>query len=133
MVSNKYMEQQNRPLSPHLGIYKPQISSVLSILHRIASFISLLGLMELVFTCVYIINNPHEDAKWIIDFYSAWYGKALLMAWTYAFAFYLCTEIRYMLWSFGMGFEIKQFTTSGYVAVAASVSIWVIFWFIIFR
>lgn len=120
--------KKKRPLSPHLGIYKPQISSAVSILHRIASFIVLLGLLELISCFITALYMPELYQNWALPFYSSIYGKVLIIFWSYAFSFYLCTETRYMFWSFGIGFEIKQFTRSGYLAIIISIVIWALFW-----
>lgn len=120
--------KKKRPLSPHLGIYKPQISSVLSILHRMASFIVLLGLLELVPCFIASLYIPELYQNWALPFYTSIYGKVLIILWSYVFSFYLCTEIRYIFWSFGVGFSIKQITQSGYLAIILSVVIWLLFW-----
>lgn len=120
--------KKQRPLSPHLGIYRPQISSVLSIFHRVASVISLIGLLFGVFWLCYIVYAPYQDQQGLWQLFSTVPIKLLVILWTYPFVYYICTEVRYLFWGFGKGFEIKTFELSGYAAVFISLLIWGVFW-----
>ena len=117
------------PLSPHLFIYKPQITSVLSILHRIAGVIDFIGLLTFAWWVLYIAYYGRDYNLSII--YSIWshpIGQVAIFAWTMALAFHFCTGIRYLFWGIGLGFNQKTVTITGIMAVIASFSITLLMW-----
>lgn len=109
-----------RPLSPHLQVYRPQITSVLSILHRITGVALTIGTILLTWWLVAAAYGPEPfaDAQ---AFLGSWFGQLLLWAFTFCLFYHLCNGIRHLLWDFGWGFEIAQVRLSGIVMVAAAV------------
>ena len=114
------MMQAERPLSPHLQIYKPQISSVLSILHRATGLALAAGAVFLVWWLVAAAGGEADFAapSW---FFGSWLGVIFLLGWCFSFFFHLCNGIRHLAWDAGYGFEIATFYRSGYAVVAASI------------
>lgn len=131
----KYHDSKDKkPLSPHLGIYKPQISSVLSILHRISGIVNFVGLSALVWwiVCVtFSTSNPMEGMVW--NFFTTAFGNLILMGWTLSVFFHACTGIRHLFWDAGMGFDVKTMTKTGLFAVGMAFTLTVITWLIIYN
>lgn len=114
------MALDKRPLSPHLQIYKPQLTSVLSITHRGTGVFLSLG--ALLFCCWLLAIASGPDVYSNIQVYiSAWYGKILLLAWVFSLYYHLCNGIRHLFWDAGLGLEIKTIYTSGYVVIVIAI------------
>jgi succinate dehydrogenase / fumarate reductase cytochrome b subunit len=125
-------EKRVRPLSPHLGIYKPQISSVLSIGHRISGVFNFLGLLAFVWWIVCVTFSPSSPMEsWVWTFFSSFLGISILVAWSFSMFFHFCTGIRHLFWHAGFGFSVKAMTMSGWFTVIMSVLLTVITWLII--
>jgi succinate dehydrogenase / fumarate reductase cytochrome b subunit len=117
-----------RPLSPHLLIYRPQITSVLSILHRLTGIALSLGLF--VFAAIIIAASFGQGAFLVITSHlQTWYGFLVLIGWTLAFYYHLCNGIRHLFWDVGLGFELTTVTTSGWAVVLGSFGMTAVTWF----
>ena len=114
------MVAANRPLSPHLQVYRPQITSVLSILHRVTGVALTLGTLLLTYWLVAAGYGAEqfETAQGVVG---SWFGHLILWGFTFALFYHLFNGIRHLLWDFGWGFEIPQLKQSGYIMLAASV------------
>lgn len=119
------MASTNRPLSPHLQVYRPQITSVLSILHRITGVALTAGTVLLTWWLVSAGYGPEPFAD-SQAFLGSWFGQLLLWAFTFSLFYHLCNGIRHLLWDFGWGFEMTQVRTSGMVMVATAAALTVI-------
>ena len=117
----------SRPLSPHLQIYRPQITSVLSISHRATGLALSLGTLLLVWWLVALARGPEAFAS-VQSFVGSWLGRLLLLGWTFSLFFHLANGIRHLCWDAGYGFEIKTAEFSGWVVVAAAAVLTVIVW-----
>lgn len=117
----------SRPLSPHLQIYRWQITSVLSILHRLTGLALSLGTLLLVWWLVALASGPDAFAT-AQAFVGSWLGRLLLLGWSFSLFFHLANGIRHLFWDAGYGFEIKTTTASGWAVVVASVALTVIAW-----
>jgi len=114
------MASQNRPLSPHLQVYKPQLTSVMSIMHRATGIALALGTLLLV--CWLIAAATGERAfNDVQAFNASWIGRLLLLGWSYALFYHLCNGIRHLFWDAGKGFELDAAYRNGWLVVAASV------------
>lgn len=111
-----------RPLSPFMigPYYRPQLTSMLSILHRATGVFLSLGSALLVGWLVAVASGPeaYACAQKVLG---AWYGQLLLLGWSYALFYHLCNGIRHLFWDAGYGFRLKAVYYSGYLMVAASV------------
>ncbi len=114
------MAAQERPLSPHLQIYKPQLTSVLSILHRATGIALAVGTLLLVWWLCAAATGPESYAA-AQRFCAHWFGRLLLFGWSFALFFHLCNGIRHLFWDAGYGFELKTAYASGWTVVVASV------------
>ena len=114
------MASVRSPLSPHLSVYKWQITMVLSITHRATGIFLSLGLLLLSCWLLAIASGP-ESYDNINRYVNAWYGQALLIAFVFSIYFHLCNGIRHLVWDTGYGFEIKTFYGSGYAVIIATI------------
>ena len=116
-----------RPLSPHLQIYRPQLTSVMSILHRITGVALAAGTLLLAWWLVALASGE-DDFNAVQGFVASWLGKLLLLGWSFAVFFHLANGIRHLFWDAGYGFEIKTTYASGWAVVAASTLLTVLAW-----
>ncbi|HVA55773.1 MAG TPA: succinate dehydrogenase, cytochrome b556 subunit [Gammaproteobacteria bacterium] len=112
------METDYRPLSPHIGIYRWQITMIMSILHRLTGVWLSLGTLVLIYWLIAIAAGPDTYAGAQMLF-GGWIGQILIWTWAFSFFYHLCNGIRHLFWDAGQGFEIRTFYISGY-------SVWII-------
>lgn len=121
------MTTGNRPLSPHLQVYRPQLTSVLSITHRFTGVALVAGTLLLVWWLVAVATGP--DAYAVLNgFIAHWIGRLLLFGWSFSLFYHLCNGIRHLFWDVGMGFELKALYASGWAMVAASLVLTLVAW-----
>jgi succinate dehydrogenase / fumarate reductase, cytochrome b subunit len=116
-----------RPLSPHLQIYRWQITTVLSISHRATGLALAIGTLLLVWWLVALASGPQAFAT-AQGFIGSWLGRLLLLGWSFSLFFHLSNGIRHLFWDAGYGFDLKTTTISGWAAVAASVVLTLLAW-----
>jgi succinate dehydrogenase / fumarate reductase cytochrome b subunit len=104
----------NRPLSPHLGIYRWQITMTMSILHRATGVALAVGSLMLVWWLVAAGIGPDSYGT-AHAFLSSGFGQFLLIGWTFSLFYHLCNGIRHLAWDAGWGFEIKTLYITGYL------------------
>jgi succinate dehydrogenase / fumarate reductase, cytochrome b subunit len=115
------------PLSPHLTIYKWQITMLLSIAHRATGVFLSLGLLLLSYWLLSIASGP-EAYQAIAIHMNAWYGQLTLVLFTFSLYLHLCNGIRHLFWDVGQGFEIKTSNASGYAVFVVSIILSVLTW-----
>jgi len=120
----------NRPLSPHISIYRPQITSVLSILHRITGVGLTLGMMLAVWWLLAAATSDDYFAT-ANAFATSWIGYLIWLGTTWALAYHFCAGIRHLIWDMGYGFELDQVTLSGQIVVAGSVVLTALVWLLV--
>lgn len=118
-----------RPLSPHLQIYKPQLTSVLSILHRATGIALSLGLFPLVYW-IWAIAEGETAYNDAVALYNGWFGLILLFGWTFSFFYHFANGIRHLFWDAGYGFELKEAYATGWIVVFFSLSFTLLTWII---
>jgi succinate dehydrogenase / fumarate reductase cytochrome b subunit len=125
------MPARNRPVSPHLQIYRWQIGNTLSILHRFTGIALSLGLIALISWLVALASGEPSYAA-ASRLLSSPIGRLALMAWTFAFLYHLLNGIRHLFWDVGVGFERTQRHASGWLVVGSaailSAALWVVIW-----
>ena len=121
------MTQADRPLSPHLQIYRPQLTSVLSILHRLTGVALALGTGLLVWWLAAAAAGPEAFAG-ANEFLGSIFGRLLLLGWSFALFYHLCNGIRHLFWDAGYGYEIATLNRSGWLALVAALALTVIAW-----
>jgi succinate dehydrogenase / fumarate reductase cytochrome b subunit len=106
----------SRPLSPHLQVYRPQITSVLSILHRFTGIALYLGTVIWVWwlLAAAIGDDAYDSAAWFIG---SWIGQIIMLGWTWSIFYHLGNGIRHLAWDAGWGFELKTVSATGWLVV----------------
>lgn len=121
------MDSAKRPVSPHIQIYRPQLTSVLSIMHRITGVG--LGISAIVLTVeLFAIAYDREFFEVSIQWLSGFWGRLILFLWTLALFFHLCNGIRHLFWDVGRGLELEQVYRSGWGVIIGSLTLTVIVW-----
>ena len=121
------MNDSNNPLSPHLQIYRWHISSLLSITHRIAGVINLLALI-LIFFWLVVLSLGESNYELFLSIINSFFGKSILIGFTWSMSFHLLSGIRHLVWDLGYGFEIKTANISGTIVIITSLAVTVLFW-----
>ena len=121
------MNDSNSPLSPHLQIYRWQISSLLSITHRISGVINLLALI-LIFFWLLILSFGESNYELFLLIINSFFGKFILIGFTWSMCFHIFSGIRHLTWDMGYGFEIKTANISGILVILSSLVATIIFW-----
>jgi len=117
--------QRDRPLSPHLQVYKPQWTSVLSIFHRITGVALAAGRVLLVWWLAAAASSAAYFA-WVQGVMASWPGIVLLIGWAFALYYHLCNGIRHLFWDAGIGLELGPARASGMAVVAAAAALTVL-------
>lgn len=118
-----------RPLSPHLQVYRPQITTVLSIFHRITGVALSFGTLLLVWWLAAAAAGPAAFAR-VQGFIGSPIGWLLLFGWTLALFYHLFAGIRHLVWDAGYGFEKPEYHRSGQAVVVAAVVCTVLVWIV---
>ncbi len=121
------MTDTDRPLSPHLQIYRPQITSVLSIAHRASGVALGVGLLMLVWWLIAGASGPGPYGAFQ-NFSGSAIGRLLLAGWSFALFYHLCNGIRHLFWDAGRGFGLNTVHASGWLVVLAAVVLTAIAW-----
>jgi succinate dehydrogenase / fumarate reductase, cytochrome b subunit len=121
------MRSADRPLSPHLQIYRWQLTSVLSIVHRATGVALGAGGLLLVWWLVAAASGPEAFAG-VASFLGSWLGIVLLLGWSTALFYYLCNGIRHLAWDTGHALDLKSTYIGGWIVVAATAILTVIAW-----
>jgi succinate dehydrogenase / fumarate reductase cytochrome b subunit len=116
-----------RPLSPHLQIYRWQLTSVLSILHRITGVALAAGTLLLVYWIIATAAGPATFAT-AQAFIGSIVGRLLLFGWTIALFYHFANGIRHLFWDAGKGFELRTAYASGWVVVIGAVALSLLAW-----
>ncbi len=121
------MSSRERPLSPHLQVYRPQYTSVLSILHRITGVFLTLGSLLLVAWLVAAASGPDGFAR-VQWFMGSFIGYLLLFGWTVALFYHMCNGIRHLVWDAGYGLELDEAYRSGIAVLIATAVLTILTW-----
>ena len=115
------MNTTNRPLSPHLQIYRPQLTSVLSISHRMTGFaLSLIILFSPVI--IYFLTYSPETHQIIINIFQNIFIKVIFSLALFGLLYHLCNGIRHLAWDAGYGLDLDSSYKSGYAVLASSIT-----------
>ncbi len=121
------MPTQDRPLSPHLQVYRPQLTSVLSITHRMTGVALTFGSLLLVY---WLLAAASGEAAYATaqELIGSFLGRLLLFGWSVALFYHLCNGIRHLCWDAGYLLELPELYRSGWVVVAATCALTLIAW-----
>lgn len=118
---------ENRPLSPHIQIYKWHISSLVSISHRITGIINILAITLIcLWACSLLLGeNNYEITK---SFLNTVIGKFIILGITWSFSFQILSEIRHLIMDLGYGFELQTTKITGLLVIFGSIFLTIIFY-----
>ena len=120
---------RERPISPHLQVYKPQITSVLSIFHRITGVALTFGLILLI-AWIFTLSLGEEYFEYFVMFIKSWFGLLILFGFTFALNYHLCNGIRHLFWDAGYGYEIETVHKSGLAVLVVSFVLTILIWYL---
>ena len=109
----------NRPLSPHLQVYRLPITARLSILHRATGVALSLGALYLVAWVVFASASPGTYAKFQA-FNASIIGRIVLGGWLFCLFYHLCNGIRHLFWDAGIGFAIKDAERASWIVIGVA-------------
>ena len=121
---------KERPISPHLQVYKPQITSVLSIFHRITGVALTFGIILLV-AWIFTLSLGEEYFEYFSLFIKSWFGLLILFGLTFALSYHFCNGIRHLFWDAGYGYEIETVNKSGLAVLIVSFSLTTLIWYLV--
>ena len=116
-----------RPLSPHLQIYTPQMTSILSIMNRVTGIALSAGTLLLVWWLVAAASGP-DAFNTVQGFVASPVGLFVLFGWTASLFFHFYNGIRHLAWDAGFGFDLPQTYASGWAVVIATVASSILVW-----
>src|SRR5665647_2237338 len=119
--------KRDRPLSPNIQIYRPQLTSVLSVVNRITGVLLSVCAVVLVVWLFAAATGPHVYAV-VQGAIASWIGQIVLFGFTFAFFMHLCGGIRHLIWDTVRGFELRSIYISGWAVVAGSVVLTLAAW-----
>ena len=121
------MTKETRPLSPHLSVYRWQVTNTLSIIHRISGVILYFGAFYLsLWIAAISFQGPFSDL--IIAALNHPVSKIILIVLSFVFFYHSLNGLRHLLWDIGKGFEPNQVRNSGIVVVILSILMTILFW-----
>lgn len=121
------MSTNNRPLSPHIQVYRWQFTMVLSILHRATGAGLALGAVLMAWWLMAAITGVDAFAQFH-EFTHSLIGQLMLAGWVWAFVFHFLNGIRHLVWDTGRGFTIKGASRSGQVVFLLSLVFAALVW-----
>ena len=112
------MNNEN-PLSPHIQIYSWNISSLISISHRVVGVVNI-AILTLICVWIALLLLGEANYEYIKFFLQSFFGKFLIVGIIWSFTFQILSEIRHLFWDFGYGFELKTSKISGLIVIFGS-------------
>jgi len=122
------MASQQRPLSPHLQVYKPQITSTLSIIHRMTGVVNALGALLMAWWLVALAGGESSYAQFTAVAGSV-PGQIALFAFSATLVYHLLNGVRHLFWDIGWGLEIPQAYRSGYTVIILATALTALLWY----
>jgi succinate dehydrogenase / fumarate reductase, cytochrome b subunit len=121
------MSHVNRPLSPHLQVYKPMLSMMMSITHRITGVALFFGMILLVW---WLFAASHSDAyfEFVQGFFGHWFGRLVMFGFTWALIHHMLGGIRHFIWDAGKGFDLETVEKLVKANLIGSVVLTVLVW-----
>ena len=115
------MLDNNRPLSPHLHVYRPQITSLLSITHRFTGIALAIGA---IFFTYWLLSAAYGADTFALAqvLFRSWIGQLILWGFTFSLFYHLANGIRHLAWDAGWGYELDKLRISGWLVLLFSVS-----------
>ena len=110
----------NRPLSPHLQIYRPQLTSITSIFVRITGNALIVAMLMIVWWFLAAATSP-EYFAYADAFVTSWFGDLVLFLSTWALWYHLLGGVRHLIWDNAVGLDLETAYTLGYALIIGAV------------
>jgi succinate dehydrogenase / fumarate reductase, cytochrome b subunit len=119
----------SRPLSPHLQIYKPMLSMMMSITHRITGVVLYFGTLLLVW---WLSAAAYSDAYFatVNGLFSHWFGRLVMFGFSWALIHHALGGVRHFIWDVGKGFALKTVELMVRLHIVASIMLTILLWVI---
>lgn len=119
----------DRPLSPHIQVYRPLFTMVMSIVHRVTGVGLYFGMF---FVAWWLMSAASGEAyfNWVQGFFGSWFGRLLLLGFTWAMLHHMLGGLRHFIWDTGRGFEKIERETLAKATLIGSVILTIIVWII---
>jgi len=113
---------EKNPLSPHLQIYRWQISSLLSITHRIVGIVNITAITLI---CLWTISLLFGEDNYEVlkNLFQSFFGKFIIVSLSWSFSFHALNEIRHLIWDLGYGFDLKISKITGIIIIIGSLAL----------
>jgi succinate dehydrogenase / fumarate reductase cytochrome b subunit len=121
------MTTVNRPLSPHLEVYKPQLTSLMSIFNRLTGLALSVGALFFVWQLLAAASGPAAFASFQ-GLAGSWIGLAALFGWTISLFYHLLNGVRHLLWDAGWGFDLGTAYWTGHIVLIATLALTILAW-----
>lgn len=121
------MAHTQRPLSPHLQIYRKQVQMMTSITHRATGIALAVGTLLVVCGLMHLATGE-ESFNHFKGVVGSPVGMILMLGWSWALFYHLCNGIRHLLQDAGLGYSISQFVRSSWLSVIGSIVLTVVVW-----
>ncbi|MEP3275515.1 MAG: succinate dehydrogenase, cytochrome b556 subunit [Stappiaceae bacterium] len=119
----------NRPLSPHLQVYKLILTMLMSILHRITGAALYFGTILMVMWLIAAASGP-EYYAFVSDLFGSFFGRLILFGFTWALVHHMLGGFRHFIWDLGKGFEPEARNWMAKATIIGSVSITILLWIV---
>lgn len=119
--------QHQRPLSPHLQVYRLPLTALLSITHRMTGVFLSFGLLVLTYWLSAAAAGP-EAFKTAQGFVGSWIGLLILLGFSFALFFHLCNGIRHLFWDTGRGLSKESSASTAWLVIFAAAGLTVLVW-----
>ena len=116
-----------RPLSPHLQVYRPQLTSILSIMNRVTGLAISAGTLLMVWWLMAAAAGPEAYSR-VQHFIASPIGLFMLFGWTAALFYHFYNGLRHLAWDAGWGFELPRVHLTGWLVIAATMATTVLVW-----
>jgi succinate dehydrogenase / fumarate reductase cytochrome b subunit len=123
------MSNTERPLSPHISIYRWPLTMILSILHRATGLAMSAGLIVFAWWLLSVARGgaPYEN---VVAVLTTPLGRLFLIGWSFAFFLHLANGVRHLFWDFGYGFEQQRLDAFAWIVVSFAILLTASFWWV---
>jgi succinate dehydrogenase / fumarate reductase cytochrome b subunit len=121
------MTTVNRPLSPHLEVYKPQMTSLMSIFNRLTGLALSVGTVFFVWQLLAAASGPQAFASFQ-NLAGSWIGLTALFGWSVSLVYHLLNGVRHLLWDAGWGFDLDTTYRTGQLVIVLTLALTAIVW-----
>ena len=121
--------QAERPLSPHLQIYRPMLTMMMSIAHRISGAANAAGFLLLAWWLVAIASGPEAYAT-VNSFFGSIFGRLLLFLFSWALIHHMLGGIRHLIWDTGYALDKTSIEILAWATIIGSITLTVLLWFV---